>query len=65
MKTIQRTFKGQHGLYDLEIVFDTAGQEVAIYSITSGPSLESWLIDEEEIIPQIIEVCRAEGGENG
>jgi hypothetical protein len=47
-------------VYDLEIEFESKGQEVIIYSIKSTSSFESWLIDEDEIIQQAIEICKEE-----
>lgn len=59
-KKINKIFHCKHGVYDLEIEFESKGQEVILYSIKSTPGFESWLIDEEEIIQQAIKICKAE-----
>jgi hypothetical protein len=59
-KKINRIFHCKHGVYNLEIEFESKGQEVIIYSIKSTSGFESWLIDEEEIIQQAIKICKEE-----
>lgn len=62
-KQIRRVFNCSHGSWALEIDYEIVGEKLAIYSIKSAPSLESWVIDEREIIEQFIRYCKESEGE--
>ena len=64
MRKLKRIFNCSHGSWDLEIDYDIAGEQLAIYSIKSAPSLESWLIDEREVIEQFIRYCKESEGKD-